>query len=633
MSINICICGGGGLGHVIAGVAAHKGFNVSILTRHPDQWNPSLLIEDCRGNTFSGSLACVTANPAEVIPHSDIVLLCLPGFAIEEELLHIQPFLQEKTCIGSVVSCTGFFFTAYRILGKTASLFGFQRAPFIARVQTYGQKALLLGYKKELQIATVNISKSDILLRTLQEMLDTPVRMLHHFLEASLTNSNPLLHPARLYSLFHTWSRGKTYHEIPGFYNSWDEESSELLIACDNEFQQILKALPVRIEPIPTLLEYYDSYDARSLTRKIRSIIAFKHIPAPMEKTEKGFLPDFKSRYFTEDFPFGLLIIKSIAEVLNICTPNIDKILLWGQDVLNKEYIHEGELKGKDLSETGYINADLFYKLLKNSCMDSELRKRFNPDGSLLRRQQLRMLELLEVIDVICRKHQIPYWLSSGTLIGAARHKGFIPWDDDLDIEMLRSDYLRLLKVLPQELPDNLALQTNETDPNYIFIYGKLRDKDSHLEETNSYDRIFHYTGIYIDIFPLEKIPYCLAWIGGHMQGQIYNQLNNKNIKESTLYKRIRRIYHFNTRIGFPILRFIAKLFPGKELRHSFGTAYFKPRYTDDIFPLTEMEFEGKMFPVPRQTDAVLRKIYGDYMQLPDLENIHPHYNKLEFYK
>lgn len=265
--------------------------------------------------------------------------------------------------------------------------------------------------------------------------------------------------------------------------------------------------------------------------------------------------------------------------------------------------------------------------------MDSELRKRFNPDGSLLRRQQLRMLELLEVIDVICRKHQIPYWLSSGTLIGAARHKGFIPWDDDLDIEMLRSDYLRLLKVLPQELPDNLALQTNETDPNYIFIYGKLRDKDSHLEETNSYDRIFHYTGIYIDIFPLEKIPYCLAWIGGHMQGQIYNQLNNKNIKESTLYKRIRRIYHFNTRIGFPILRFIAKLFPGKELRHSFGTAYFKPRYTDDIFPLTEMEFEGKMFPVPRQTDAVLRKIYGDYMQLPDLKNIHPHYNKLEFYK
>lgn len=265
--------------------------------------------------------------------------------------------------------------------------------------------------------------------------------------------------------------------------------------------------------------------------------------------------------------------------------------------------------------------------------MDNELRMRFNPDGSPLRRQQLRMLELLEAIDVICRKHHIPYWLSSGTLIGAARHKGFIPWDDDLDIEMLRSDYLRLLKVLPHELPDHFALQTNETDPNYIFIFGKLRDKDSHLEETNSYDRNFRYTGIYIDIFPLEKAPHCLAWIGGHLQGQIYNQLNNSKLKEEVMHKRIRRIYRFNTRIGFPVLRFLAKLFPGKALRHSFGTAYFKPRYMEDIFPLTEMEFEGKMFPVPHNTDALLRKIYGDYMQLPNLDNIHPHYNILEFYK
>ena len=100
-----------------------------------------------------------------------------------------------------------------------------------------------------------------------------------------------------------------------------------------------------------------------------------------------------------------------------------------------------------------------------------ELRKRFNPDGSILRRQQMRMLELLGAVDKVCKKHNIPYWLSSGTLIGAARHQGFIPWDDDLDIEMLREDYLRLLKVLPQELPDNFVLQTHETDHNYIFIY------------------------------------------------------------------------------------------------------------------------------------------------------------------
>lgn len=262
-----------------------------------------------------------------------------------------------------------------------------------------------------------------------------------------------------------------------------------------------------------------------------------------------------------------------------------------------------------------------------------ELRKRFNPDGSILRRQQMRMLELLEAVDKVCKKHNIPYWLSSGTLIGAARHQGFIPWDDDLDIEMLREDYLRLLKVLPQELPDNFALQTHETDHNYIFIYGKLRDKDSYLDEVNYYDRNWKYKGIYIDIFPLEKNPYPLAWIAGHLQGQIYNQLNNKKLDEETISKRVQWIYKWNEKLNFPILRFIAKLIPEKALRHSFGTAYFKPRYLDDIFPLTEMEFEGKMFPVPHNTDAHLKKIYGDYMQLPDLSQIHPHYAKLEFYK
>ena len=97
---------------------------------------------------------------------------------------------------------------------------------------------------------------------------------------------------------------------------------------------------------------------------------------------------------------------------------------------------------------------------------NEELRERYNPEGSLLRRQQTRMLEILLEVDRICQKHDIRYWLSSGTLIGALRHDGFIPWDDDLDIEMMREDYLRLMEVLPQELPEWLALQNDDSDPN-----------------------------------------------------------------------------------------------------------------------------------------------------------------------
>ena len=89
-----------------------------------------------------------------------------------------------------------------------------------------------------------------------------------------------------------------------------------------------------------------------------------------------------------------------------------------------------------------------------------ELKARFNPEGSLLRRQQLVMLDMVNELDRICRKYDIPYFLYGGTLLGAIRHNGFIPWDDDLDVGLMRKDYQRLMKVLPDELPPTKRIGT-----------------------------------------------------------------------------------------------------------------------------------------------------------------------------
>ena len=265
---------------------------------------------------------------------------------------------------------------------------------------------------------------------------------------------------------------------------------------------------------------------------------------------------------------------------------------------------------------------------------NEELRSRFNPEGSLLRRQQLRMLEILQVVDGICRKHGIRYWLSSGTLIGAMRHNGFIPWDDDLDIEMMRTDYLRLMAVLPSELPAWLALQNDETDPNYFYFYAKVRDRRSKMLEQNAYDRMWKEQGIYIDIFPMERHPIWLHKLTEKTVGHMY-KIWRKSTDDERSIRKVRRIFDFNKRYVFPALRAVLSQFTFKSsvITSDMGIPFHNPRYANEIFPLTTHVFEGIELPVPHNADAHLRHIFGDYMQLPDLEKLSPHVGQLEFYE
>ena len=267
---------------------------------------------------------------------------------------------------------------------------------------------------------------------------------------------------------------------------------------------------------------------------------------------------------------------------------------------------------------------------------NEELRKRFNPDGSLLRRQQMRMLEILVEVDKICKKHDIPYWLSSGTLIGAFRHNGFIPWDDDLDIEMLRKDYLHLLQVLPDELPDWLALQNDETDPAYFFFFTKVRDRRSRMLEQNGYDRMWKEQGIFIDILPVEQHPIWLHKLTEKSVGHMY-KIWRTSTDDQKAIKKVRRIFDLNNKILFPCLRAIlspltSHFSPLKTITSGMGIPFHNPRYAKEIFPLTTHEFEGYEFPVPKDADAHLRHLYGDYMQLPDLNKLSLHVGELEFF-
>lgn len=330
----ICICGGGSLGHVIAGyLSAKKEVEVNILTQRPQLWKHELHISTPEGSTLHGKLSIISDNPEEVLRGTDIVLLCLPGYAIKSELIKIKPYVNSRTFVGSVFSSTGFFFEAMELFEGDVPLWGFQRVPFIARTNVYGESAHLLGYKNSHNIAIERCEDKEGFRTIIEELFDAPVRLLNNYYEASFTNSNPILHPSRLYTLFKDWNTEVYYDHQFLFYEDWTDEASKLLIALDGELFSLLGKLPVAPDFLTPILPYYESIDAVSLTHKIRSINSFKGIATPMIHSDKGWQPDLDSRYFQEDFMYGLRYIYQEAHRQGVAIPMIDMVYDWGVNI------------------------------------------------------------------------------------------------------------------------------------------------------------------------------------------------------------------------------------------------------------------------------------------------------------
>lgn len=336
----ITLCGGGALGHVIAGwLSARSHATVNILTGNPDKWQHTIKIDTPDGKVLYGNIAKITDRPDEVIPESDVVLLCLPGFMIAQQLESIKSLLKPWTFVGGVFASTGFFFEAIRILGNEQPLWGFQRVPFISRVDEYGKSAHLLGYKNSHNIAVENVCEETkkSFVKMMEDWFERPITLLRNYYEASLTNSNPLLHTSRLYTMFGCEDESKAFDHMVLFYEEWTEDAADMYIKMDEEFFRLLKVLPVTEGYLPTALDYYESHDAKSLAAKLRSIQGFKGITSPMIKTAEGWIPDYESRYFTEDFPFGLRYIWQLAHEKGVDCPNIDKVFEWGMTKIQKK--------------------------------------------------------------------------------------------------------------------------------------------------------------------------------------------------------------------------------------------------------------------------------------------------------
>ncbi len=240
-----------------------------------------------------------------------------------------------------------------------------------------------------------------------------------------------------------------------------------------------------------------------------------------------------------------------------------------------------------------------------------------------LRKCQLKQLGILQEIDALCRKHHIDYWLDGGTLLGAVRHGGFIPWDDDIDIAMRRSDLPRFIEIASRELPSHLMVQTPQNEPTKEPI-TKIRDLNSFYVEPGDIFSADYQKGVFVDIFPMEPHPNIpRSW----MKALVKPGTRAYAILHKPHYYGLRAVAEFFWfGAKYVLCRSAYELLSLVRDKHTyFGNIFINNGYgithiVGNVFPLTEIEFEGIKFLAPHDPRAYNEEVFRNPMQIPPVE-------------
>lgn len=244
-----------------------------------------------------------------------------------------------------------------------------------------------------------------------------------------------------------------------------------------------------------------------------------------------------------------------------------------------------------------------------------------------LKKLHEEMLQLLIEVDKICKKNNIPYFLAGGTLLGAIRHKGFIPWDDDIDIHMFRKDYEQFCEICKKELnKDRYFLQNQCTDEHYNWVYGKLRLKNTSFVRAGQ-EHIKQEDGIFIDICPIDNLTSgefrqrLTTLICKMCRKLLWAQVGKKNA--GTVYSRLlfKVLSLIPRTLTITIFNYFSSIYNKKETSflvcHNVAGHIYKREWYDETILV---EFEGLKFQAPKGYDDILSSMYGEYMKLPPIE-------------
>lgn len=241
-----------------------------------------------------------------------------------------------------------------------------------------------------------------------------------------------------------------------------------------------------------------------------------------------------------------------------------------------------------------------------------------------LRACQLKQLSILEEIDRICRKHGITYWLDGGTLLGAVRHGGFIPWDDDIDIGMPAQDMKRFMELAPKELRKGLILQSPDNFPACKEPIVKVRDLNSFYVEFGDDFQADYPKGLFVDLFPFIDYPSAPKPLVKKIAKGISTAYSILHTRHYYSLRSFAEFFYFGIkyvlfRMVWACLDFVlpkGTYLSNILINNGYGIMHRK----DAVYPVSEITFEGKTFFAPADPDAYLKDLYKDYMNIPPKE-------------
>ncbi|XP_052778071.1 opine dehydrogenase-like [Mya arenaria] len=402
--LTVTICGGGNGAHAFAGISSLvENTHVTVLDIFEDEaerWNATLVKNGFRVKYRNGEVR--EQRPGEtkfsvtrdvgVISRSDMVFLVVPAYAHETYLKLITPHLKETAIVIGMPGHAGFEYQCGSILrenGKSNTIVALETLPWACRYTKYGEEVDIVGTKEEVYCSMVNpegsTTKKDSLMTLLQTLMGPKpvVKLCENYVKLTLM-AKSTIHPPIMYARWKDWDGGPL-ESPPLFYQGVDETAAKYLDGVNNEVIATAERLSQKFPQhdfsgIPTMQDWFIHHygdqiaDKSTLVSCLKTNSGYEGLNHPMSKTKDGkYVPDFGYRYIVEDIPYGLVVLKQIADMVGVDTPVINEIVEWAQEKIGVIFIQDGRLGDVEREHArmpkayGIDNIDILVSFFKSS--------------------------------------------------------------------------------------------------------------------------------------------------------------------------------------------------------------------------------------------------------------------------